>query len=121
MSKRKSRSSNKKTKRVKRVSKNNKGAKQTEPNDHQKRPLIEGEERKVHEEIIDRHIRGGAALTNEAITEAYARAQKQWQELPGSIVRPPTDVTLPSQKRLKSQDTKDSSEQTHNDTDNGGQ
>jgi hypothetical protein len=83
--------------------------------------LIEGEERKVHEEIIDRRITGGISLSKEDVTEAYARALKQWQELPGSIVRPPTDITLPSQKgRRKSQDTITTSEQTQNDTENGG-
>ena len=117
----KSRSSDKKSKRVKRISKNNNGTKHTGPNDDRKRTLIEGEERKVHEEIIDRRIRGGAALSKDDITEAYDRALKQWQELPGSIIRPPTDITLATQNRRKSQDTRTTSEQTNNETDNGGQ
>jgi hypothetical protein len=114
MSKRKSRSSNKKSKRIK-ISKNNKRTKHTERSDAWKRSLVEGEERKVHEEIIDRRIRGGSALTNEDIAEAYDRAQKQWQDLPGSIVKPPTDITLPAQKRPKSQDNMSGSEQTGSD------
>jgi hypothetical protein len=113
-----------------------KGAKKhPEPFDHWKRPrLVEGEERKVHEEIIERRLGGGAAPTDgeerkvhEEIIErrlgggaapteeAYARALKQWQELPGSVIRPPTDVTLPVQKLPKSQDTVNASDQTHND------
>ena len=92
----------------------------TEPNNHQKSSqLAEGEERKVHEEIIDRRIRGGADISKEAITEAYDRALKQWQELPGSVVRPPTDITISIEKRPKSEDTTTTSKQTHNNTDNG--
>lgn len=114
--------SNKRSRSTNYSSNNENGTKNnTEPNAHRKPPrLIEGEERKVHEEIIDRRIRGGAALSKGEITEAYGRALKQWQELPGSIIRPPTDVTLPSQKRPKSQDTITTSEHTHNDTENGG-
>jgi len=92
----------------------------TESNDHRKPPLIEGEERKVHEEIIDRRIRGGAALSKEDITEAYDRALQQWQKLPGSVISPPTDITLTTQKRSKPNDTIQSSEETYNDTDNEG-
>jgi hypothetical protein len=86
-----------------------------EPDDHRKPPLfIEGEERKMHEEIINRRITGGVKLTDKAIAKAYDRALKQWQELPGSIVRPPTDV-IPSQKLRKSQETLTASEQSDND------
>jgi hypothetical protein len=52
--------------------------------------LLEGKERKVHEEIVSRIIEGGAAPT----PGAYARALKQWQRLAGSIVRSPTDPSL---------------------------
>lgn len=118
MSKKKSRSSNKKSKRVKHTSNNKETRKHTEPHDDREQPrLIEGEERKVHEEIIERRIGGGEAPT----PEAYARALKQWQQLPGSVIRPPTDVTLPTRKLRKSQDTLDISEQTDNDTDKGEQ
>jgi hypothetical protein len=116
----KSRSSAKKS-RVKRIRKDKSRKKRTEPSDDSKRQLIQGEERKVHEEIIDRRIGGGVALSKEEITEAYDRALTQWQQLPGSIVRPPTDVTLSTQNRRKSQQTSSESDQTHGDAANGGQ
>ena len=78
----------------------------------------EGKERKVHEEIMDRRIRGGISLTNEEIAEAYKRAQEQWLRLPGSINRPSTDVYL-VQKQFKSQVSNGASKQTHDHTDNG--
>src|SRR5688500_10102337 len=90
------------------------------PKDHRNRQaLIEGEERKVHEEIVDRRITGGVTISKEAITEKYARALKQWQELPGSIVTPPTNVKLLTQKHHKFQDTETTPEQTNNETHNG--
>jgi hypothetical protein len=64
----------------------------------------EGNERKVHEEIINRRVSGGIRLTREEIAEAYVRAQKQWLQLPGSIIRTPTDVVL-IQKSLNSKDS----------------
>jgi hypothetical protein len=100
--------------------KKNESKNNTESNNHDKPPLIEGEERKVHEEIIDRRIRGGADLSKEDITKAYDRALQQWQKLPGSVISQPTDITLPTQKRSKSNDTTPTDEETHNDTDNGG-
>ena len=99
--------------------KKNKTKNNTESNDHDKPPLIEGEERKVHEEIIDRRIRGGAALSKKDITKAYDQALQQWQKLPGSVISPPTDITLATQKRFKSNDTRSPTEETRNDTDNG--
>lgn len=92
----------------------------TESNNHNKPLLIEGEERKVHEEIIDRRLRGGAALSKEDITKAYDRALQQWQKLPGSVISPPTDITLANQKRPKSNETTTQDEEAHDDTDNGG-
>jgi hypothetical protein len=47
-----------------------------------------GREHQVHQEIVARRIEGGAPPT----PDAYAEALKQWQQLPGSIVRPPSDV-----------------------------
>jgi len=116
----KSRLSAKKS-RVNRISTDKSRKKQKDRNGDSKKALVEGEERKIHEEIIDRRIRGGASLTKEDITKAYDRALKQWQELPGSIVRPPSDVTLPAPSRRNSQDTKSYSERTHDETANGGQ
>ena len=112
----KSKSSDKKSKRVKRILKNG-GTKHREAN-NQERTFIQGKERKVHEEIIYRRITGGDTFSKEANTEAYAHALKQWQELPGCIVRPSTDV-IPSQKLPKSQETLTTSEQTNNDTGKG--
>jgi hypothetical protein len=102
-----------------------------EPDDHRKpphanvgeerkkpSPLIEGRERTMHEKLINRRITGGVKLSDEAIAKAYDRSLRQWQELPGSIVRPPTDV-IPSQKLLKSQEILTTSEQTDNGTDKG--
>lgn len=51
----------------------------------------EGREHQVHKEILERRMRGGPEPT----PDAYARALEQWKNLPGSIVRPPTDVTPP--------------------------
>jgi hypothetical protein len=68
--------------------------KQKEGNGQGQRPQEPGKERQVHEEIIARHYEGGMAPT----PEAYRRALKQWQQLPGSIVRPPTDVQPPAKK-----------------------
>lgn len=53
----------------------------------------EGREHQVHREILDRRMRGGPPPT----PEAYARALKQWNELPGSVMRPPTDVMPPEE------------------------
>ncbi len=47
-----------------------------------------GREHKVHQEILARRMEGGAPPT----PDAHAEALRQWQQLPGSLVRPPTDV-----------------------------
>ncbi|HUA64180.1 MAG TPA: hypothetical protein VML19_35890 [Verrucomicrobiae bacterium] len=46
-----------------------------------------GREHAVHQQIVEKRLGGGAPAT----PEAYAEALKQWQQLPGSVVRPPTD------------------------------
>jgi hypothetical protein len=80
--------------------------KQKEPNEpHERgerpeRPRPQGRERKVHEEIIERRMGGGAPPT----PEAYARALEQWHKLPGSVVRPATDIDLPVQESPKAGD-----------------
>jgi hypothetical protein len=48
----------------------------------------EGRDHQVHKEILERRMRGGPEPT----PDAYKRALEQWKSLPGSIVRPPTDV-----------------------------
>ena len=50
-----------------------------------------GREHAVHVQIMERHFAGGPAPTQELL----AVALDQWRRLPGSIVRPPTDITLP--------------------------
>jgi hypothetical protein len=52
-----------------------------------------GREHAVHQQIVERRLSGGAPAT----PEAYAKALEEWQQLPGSIVRPPTDQK-PSEK-----------------------
>ena len=47
-----------------------------------------GREHAVHQELLEKRLGGGDPPT----PEAYAKALKEWQQLPGSIVRPPTDV-----------------------------
>jgi hypothetical protein len=64
----------------------------------------EGKEREVHDEIINRRVSGGMRMTRQEIAQAYIGAQEQWLQLPGSIIRTPTDVTI-IQKRLKSRDS----------------
>lgn len=51
----------------------------------------EGREHQVHQEILKRRLRGGPQPT----PQDYARALEQWKNLPGSIVRPPTDNPPP--------------------------
>jgi hypothetical protein len=69
-----------------------------------------GRERQVHEEIIARLMQGGAPAT----PDAYARAYDQWQQLPGSVVRPPSSV--PSAKKSIS----DAQTSSKDDTDDPG-
>jgi hypothetical protein len=45
----------------------------------------------VHQEILDRRWRGGPEPT----PEDYQRALEEWKKLPGSIVRPPSDIKPP--------------------------
>ena len=64
-----------------------------EPYDDDKRPRHrpEGREHEVHKEILERRWRGGPQPT----PEDYQRALDQWQKIPGSVVRPPTDIKPP--------------------------
>lgn len=64
---------------------------QENPDDDGPRHDPEGRERQVHQEILERRLRGGPQPT----PEEYARALEQWKNLPGSVIRPPTDVTPP--------------------------
>src|SRR5947209_6279154 len=62
--------------------------------DERARPRRDGREHVVHERIVAKRLEGGAPAT----PEAYARALEQWNQLPGSVMRPPTDVNPPSQE-----------------------
>jgi len=70
-------------------------AKKTNPKEpeDQERPKHrpEGREHQVHKEILERRWRGGP----EPKPEDFERALEEWKKLPGSIIRPPTDVTPP--------------------------
>jgi hypothetical protein len=44
---------------------------------------------RIHREYVERRMGGGA----EATTEAYARALKQWRQLPGAVSAPPAELT----------------------------
>lgn len=48
----------------------------------------EGLEHRVHQEILERRMRGGPAPS----PEKYRAALEQWSRLPGAVVRPPSDV-----------------------------
>jgi len=62
----------------------------------------EGEEHEVHQEILERRMRGGPKPTR----ESYERALEQWKKIPGSVVRPPTDIKrLPEEESSQSEDT----------------
>lgn len=110
--------SNKKSILRNKSSKNKNRTKKTKQNHNRDTLQLSGDERKVHEDIIQRRITGGARLTQEAVREAYDRALKQWQELPGSMIKPMTSIIFPRRKDRKSQDSL-TFQQTRTDTDEG--
>jgi hypothetical protein len=65
-------------------------ARKKEPYENHERPRRrrDGRDREVHLEIIARRMEGGAPAT----PEAYAHALEQWHQLPGAVVKPPTDL-----------------------------
>ena len=69
------------------------GPKQEPDGNDDKRPRHrpQGREHQVHKEILERRWRGGPQPT----PEHYQRALEQWKKLPGSVVRPPTDINEP--------------------------
>jgi hypothetical protein len=94
-----------------------------------KQPQVHyGEERQVHEQIIERRMGGEEPPTSERklheeiiarrmgeerpSVDAYSRALEQWKKLPGSVIRPPTDVHPPTTESQKSQDARSSSRPT---------
>jgi hypothetical protein len=91
-----------------------------------KQPQVHyGEEREVHERIIERRMGGEQPPTSERklheeiiarrmgeeppSVDAYSRALEQWKSLPGSVIRPPTDVHPPTTESQKSQDASSAS------------
>jgi hypothetical protein len=88
--------------------------KQREPygQEEEKREVVRGRERQVHEEIIARRLGGGEPPS----PEAYKHALDQWQQLPGSVIRSPTDV-IPPATEPKSADESQASRSTSNDKD----
>jgi hypothetical protein len=46
-----------------------------------------GRDHVVHQQVVNSRLSGGAPAT----PEAYAEGLKEWQQLPGSIVRPASD------------------------------
>ncbi len=52
-----------------------------------------GRDRIVHLEIIERRFAGSPPPT----IEAYTKALEQWHRLPGSVIRPATDINLPGE------------------------
>ena len=75
-----------------------------QPNQETPRPDKRGREHQVHQEILERRMRGGKSPE----PTDYRRALEQWKELPGSIVRPPTDITAPPEEKVKPEDQGDS-------------
>ncbi len=69
--------------------------KQNEPPKHKSA----GREHEVHQEILRRRMRGG----EEPSPDTYTRALEEWQDLPGSIVRPPSDIARPDTKKPEDQ------------------
>lgn len=112
--------SNKKSTSRKKSSKFKNRRKKTKQNHHRDTLQLSGNERKVHEDIIQRRITGGVKLSEEVAREAYFHALKQWQELPGSVIRPTTGIIFPNEKDRKFQDSP-TFQQTQTDTDNGQQ
>jgi hypothetical protein len=62
-----------------------------------------GREHAVHQQIIERRLGGGAPAT----PEAYARGLEEWNQLPGSVVRPPTDEKPATKNKKQGSDDAD--------------
>jgi hypothetical protein len=78
----------------KKDSRDSKGPRHEPPEPDSKRPKHrpEGREHQVHKEILEKRWRGGPNPT----ADTSRQALEQWKNLPGSVVRPPTDVSAPS-------------------------
>lgn len=62
-----------------------------------------GREHAVHQQIIERRLGGGAPAT----PEAYGKALEEWHQLPGSVVRPPTDEKPATEPKKQGTDEAD--------------
>ena len=97
--------------------------------DLSKQPQVRyGEERAVHEQIIERRMGGEEPPTSERklheeiiarrmgeeppSVDAYSRALEQWKKLPGSVIRPPTDVHPPTTESQRSHDARSAARRT---------
>jgi hypothetical protein len=65
-----------------------------EPGQQPPRHDPRGREHEVHQEILERRMRGG----RKPDPSDYRHALEQWKKLPGSVVRPPTDITAPPEE-----------------------
>jgi hypothetical protein len=74
----------------------NPNSRKREPEGERPRHRPDGREHQVHKEILDRRWRGGPDPT----PEDYQRALEEWKKLPGSIVRPPSDIKPSEQPAL---------------------
>lgn len=62
-----------------------------------------GREHAVHQQIVERRLGGGAPAT----PEAYGKALDEWHQLPGSVVRPPTDEKPATEPKKQGTDEAD--------------
>lgn len=76
-----------------------------EPDESKQAPRHDprGRDHQVHQEILERRMKGG----REPDPGAFRNALEQWKRLPGSIVRPPTDITAapPEEKEEREQES----------------
>jgi hypothetical protein len=125
MSTRKSRSSKVKKSRSSKVKKSRSSKFRAGIGRREQPQVHYGEEREVHEQIIARRMGGEEPPTGERrlheeiiarrmgeeppSVDAYSRALEQWKKLPGSVIRPPTDVHPPTTESQKSHDARSAS------------
>jgi len=84
-----------------------------EPDREQPKHDSHGREHEVHREILERRMRGGAEPT----PEEYSQALEEWKKLPGSVVRPPTDIKhKPEKESTGEEDQNESTTETQEDS-----
>jgi hypothetical protein len=63
---------------------------------------------RIHREYVEQHLEGGRPAT----PDEYARALRQWHELPGAVRRPATELgRLPSEEETNEGDEEDGAEE----------